>query len=318
MIIVTGAAGFIGSNLAKGLNDRGLTDIVAVDDLTDGDKHKNLNALRLRDYLDKDELLTEVGALGSIDAVFHQGACSSTTEKDGRFMMETNYRYSKRLATFCLERHVPFFYASSASVYGNGEHGFTEEPRCEWPLNVYAYSKLAFDNWVRARLDDAASPIVGLRYFNVFGPQENHKGDMMSVARKLYDQHARGDDLRLFEGSDEFLRDFVYVDDCVDVNLHFFERGGKGVFNVGTGQARSFGDVGRTAVSLLGPREIEHVPMPPHLNGKYQAFTQADLTALRRAGYERPFLSLEDGMSRYFAILNESGGYRRRSEEPNP
>lgn len=311
MIIVTGAAGFIGSNLVRGLNERGLDDIVAVDELTDGTKHKNLNACAIADYLDKDELFDELERLGPLEAVFHQGACSSTTEPDGRYMMDINYRYSKRLAAFCLERRVPFFYASSAAVYGEGENGFREERACEWPLNVYAYSKLAFDQWVRRRLPSAQSPVVGLRYFNVYGPQENHKGSMMSVARKLFYQHRAGEPFTLFEGSDGFRRDFVYVRDCVDVNLHFFDRGTSGIFNVGTGQARSFGDMGRTAQALLGDHPLKLVPMPDKLQGKYQEFTQADLTQLRAAGYDKPFASLEDGMKRYFDVLDATDGYLR-------
>jgi ADP-L-glycero-D-manno-heptose 6-epimerase len=223
-------------------------------------------------------------------------------------MMANNYEYSKQLLALALKQRVPFIYASSAAVYGTGENGFREEPKCENPMNVYAYSKLAFDNWVRRHLGSFSTPVVGFRYFNVYGPQENHKGDMASVAYKLFEQRAASKALGLFEGSDDILRDFVYVEDCVAVNLAFFERPESGVFNVGTGKARSFGDVGRIAVSLVGG-EVQHIPMPDHLRGKYQRFTQADLTRLRAAGYSAPFVELEDGMKRYYESLAQRGGY---------
>jgi len=311
MIIVTGGAGFIGSNLVAGLNRAGEQDIVVVDDLTDGSKHRNLNSLKIADYLDRDELLEALPALGQVRAIFHQGACSDTTEADGRFMMANNYTYSRELLMHAMRQRIPFLYASSASVYGSGENGFAERPECEYPLNVYAYSKFAFDNLVRRLLPEAQSQVLGLRYFNVYGPQENHKGTMASVAFHLFQQYREGEAMRLFEGSEGFRRDFVHVDDAVEVNLHFWRSGGSGIFNCGTGEARSFAAVGRTMQRLVGGADLEFVPFPAHLEGKYQAFTEADLSALREAGYTRSFRSLEDGLAEYHGLLSSTGGFLR-------
>lgn len=311
MIIVTGGAGFIGSNLVRQLNLRGVDDILVVDDLSEASKHLNLNALRLSDYLDKDDLLPRLASLGTIDAIFHQGACTSTTESDGRYMMRNNFEFSKQLFHFSLARTIPFFYASSAAVYGDGSNGFSEQPRCEDPLNVYGFSKLAFDNYVRRRMSGVASPVVGLRYFNVYGPQENHKGRMASVALHLHRQLEAGESMQLFAGSDEFRRDFVHVDDVVAVNLHFLDHGGRGIFNCGTGVARSFSAIARILASIRGDGEVRFIPFPDDLRGKYQRHTVADLTRLREAGCDHQFLSLEDGVARYVAVLQQTGGYHR-------
>lgn len=311
MIIVTGGAGFIGSNLIAGLNRAGHNDILVVDNLTNAAKHLNLNRVQFSDYLDKEDLFDALPDLGVVDAIFHQGACSSTTETDGRYMMRNNYQYSKRLLQYALRQCVPFLYASSASVYGDGDDGFAETPECEYPLNVYAFSKFSFDNYVRRILPSADSQVLGLRYFNVYGPQENHKGSMASVAFHLFHQAKDGQSMRLFEGSEGFLRDFVFVDDAVDVNLHFFRTGASGIFNCGTGQARSFLDVGNTMRDLVGDAALESIPFPDHLKGKYQAYTQADLESLRAAGYERPFTSLDDGLARYHEVLGSTGGFLR-------
>jgi ADP-L-glycero-D-manno-heptose 6-epimerase len=309
MIVVTGAAGFIGSNLVRALNQMGEDDVVAVDDLSDGSKFRNIATLKLSDYVDKDDLPSALGRLKKPDAVFHQGACSSTTEPDGKYMMANNFEYSKMLLDYCQVQRVPLIYASSAAVYGSGAKGFREDPECECPLNVYAYSKLAFDNRVRAVLGDVTTPVVGLRYFNAYGPQENHKAAMTSVAWQLFHQHKAGEPFELFEGSAEFLRDFVYVDDCVAANLHFLRSSASGIFNVGTGRARSFEDLARIAIRALGGGSIKYVPFPDQLAGKYQRFTEADLTRLRSTGYARPFQPLESGVSEYFRVLRESDGY---------
>ncbi len=313
MHIVTGGAGFIGSNLVHALNRRGIRDIVIVDDLGQGDKLLNLNSLEFADIVDVRKVEGLIASLrgARIDAVLHQGACSDTTESDGRFMMETNFESSKSWFQFCAGR-CPFLYASSAATYGMGSAGFVESPGCEWPLNVYGFSKLAFDNWVRARLASATTPVVGLRYFNVYGPQENHKGRMASLVYKLHGQAARGEALTLFEGSKDFLRDFICVEDVVDVNLFFLDHpSARGIFNCGSGRAESFEQLARATAGHFSNSRVVEVPFPADLRGKYQAFTRADLTALRRAGYQREFTSLEEGVRRYVDVLNSSGGYLR-------
>ncbi len=308
MIIVTGGAGFIGSNLVRGLNARGFDDILVVDDLEDGDKHRNLNAAAFRDLVDYRDFLARDPDFTNVDAVFHQGACSDTMEQDGRKMLRVNYEYSKELLDRAVGR-CPFLYASSASVYGDGKRGFREESSCEFPLNVYAFSKFLFDRHVRRVLPTANTQIVGLRYFNVFGPQENHKGRMASVVPKFHEQLQSGGTLQVFEGSDDFRRDFVWIDDVVDVNLWFHEHPERsGIFNCGSGRAESFLALARYVAGHYEGARITEVPFPDALRGKYQAFTQADLSLLRAAGYENEFTSLEDAVASYVALLKETGG----------
>ena len=311
MIIVTGGAGFIGSNIVQGLNARGVTDILVVDDLSDGRKCLNLSDAHIHDYLDKDDFLARLQAgesFGPVEAVFHQGACSATTEWDGRFVMNVNYAYSKAVLRWCVERKVPFYYASSASVYGEGPV-FKEDRAHEHPLNAYAYSKFQFDCHLRPQLAGFRSPVVGLRYFNVYGPREQHKGSMASVAYHFNTQLKEGDRLRLFEGSDgygpgEQRRDFIHVDDVVAVNLWLLEHPEvSGLYNCGTGRAQPFNDVARATIAFHGRGHIEYIPFPEHLKGRYQSYTQADMGALRAAGYDRPFLSVEEGVARYMAWL---------------
>jgi ADP-L-glycero-D-manno-heptose 6-epimerase len=318
--IVTGAAGFIGSKLIEGLNRRGITEIIAVDNLAHADKFKNIAGCEIADYIDQAELPARLEVLeGSVEAVLHQGACSDTMETDGRYMMENNYAYSRRLLEWCQDEEVPLVYASSAAVYGRGPD-YREERACERPLNIYGYSKFLFDQLVRARLPEATAQIVGLRYFNVYGPNETHKGRMASVALHAYQQlHAEGK-VKLFVGSDgyrdgEQRRDFIYVDDCVAVNLWFLERRNvSGVFNCGTGRAQTFNRVAVAAINavhgtqatvqdLVGKGLIEYIPFPPALVGKYQSFTEADLTKLRAAGYPGEFMTVEQGVSAYVKQL---------------
>ena len=311
MIIVTGGAGFIGSNLIWGLNQIGIEDILVVDNRSQADKHRNLNSLKIADFLDKEDFLAELPKLENVQTIFHQGACSSTTETDGRYMMENNYQFSKTLLHYSLENKIDFLYASSASVYGDGSAGFREEKTCEWPLNVYAFSKFSFDNYVRQRLSQASSQVLGLRYFNVYGPQENHKGKMASVAFHLFGQLAQGQKMKLFAGSEGFRRDFIFVDDIVQMNLHFYQTKGSGIFNAGTGKARSFQDIATTLQQLEPEGQMEIIPFPDHLQGKYQEFTEADTDLLRKAGYQRPMTMLEDGVRQYYELWKRTGGYRR-------
>ena len=309
MYIVTGGAGFIGSNLVRGLNRRGIDDILVVDDLEHGDKHKNLNSLEFSDLVDYRDLLALLPKLGSFEAVLHQGACSDTTESNGRFMLSVNYEFSKRLLERCLGR-CPFIYASSAATYGDGKRGFREEAECEWPLNVYGFSKQLFDRHVRRLLPNAKTQIAGLRYFNVYGPQENHKGRMASVVFKFHGQATRGEPLSIFEGSDKFVRDFVLVDDCVAVNLHFLDHPERsGIFNCGSGKPESFEKLAQTTAKHYPGAKIARIPFPADLSGKYQDYTCADLTALRRAGYTREFEGLDAGVAKYVDVLQRTGGF---------
>ena len=327
--IVTGGAGFIGSNLVKALNERGVDQIIAVDNLTRADKFKNLVDCEIVDYIDKQEFIERLLAGhfdGDVEAIFHQGACSDTMEADGRYMMENNFRYSLGMLDWCIDQEVQFLYASSAATYG-GRSEFREERPFEAPLNVYGYSKFLFDQVVRQRLPEASSQIVGFRYFNVYGPRESHKGRMASVAFHHYNQFRSEHKVKLFEGCDGYAngeqkRDFVYVGDVTRVNLYFLDHPAKsGIFNLGTGRAQSFNDLAVANVNscralagepkqsleeLLKQGFIEYIPFPEALKGKYQSFTQADLTKLRKAGYEAPFASVEQGVVQYVQWLNTS------------
>ena len=324
--IVTGAAGFIGSNLVKGLNERGVDDIIAVDNLTRADKFPNLVDCEIADYFDKQEFLARLAAGawdGEIEAILHQGACSDTMESDGRYMMENNFRYSVALLDHCAEEGIPLLYASSAAVYGGGRE-FREDRVCERPLNVYGYSKFLFDQIVRRRLPEAAAQIAGFRYFNVYGAREAHKGRMASVALHNFHEYRANGVVRLFGEHDgyaagEQARDFVAVEDVVKVNMFFLEHPElSGVFNLGTGRSQPFNDVacaainacraaeGQAALTLAEIRAqklIEYVEFPQALKGKYQSFTQADIGRLREAGYDQPFLTVEQGVARYIGGL---------------
>ena len=312
MFVVTGGAGFIGSNLVRALLDRGHEDIIVVDDLEDGHKFVNISDLAIADYLDKDDfierLANDSGFANSLKAIFHQGACSATTEWDGRYMMKNNYGYSQVLLHHCLEHKTPYIYASSAAVYG-GSTEFVEDPLFENPLNVYGYSKLQFDRYVRRVAPSPGSQVVGLRYFNVYGPREQHKGSMASTAFHFSNQVAEDGEARLFEGSGgygdgEQLRDFVYVDDVCDVNLWFLDNPSvSGIYNCGTGRAQSFNDMANAVLKWHGKGKIRYIPFPDHLKGAYQSYTQADLTQLRQSGCDIEFRPVEDGVPAYMDQL---------------
>jgi len=314
MIIVTGGAGFIGSNIVKTLNLKGYSDILVVDDLSDGTKFKNISDCQILDYMDKDDFIDQldknVRFSQKVEAVFHEGACSDTTEWDGKFMMQNNYEYSKTLLHYCITHGIPLMYASSAAVYGDNQT-FKETPEFEQPLNVYGYSKLQFDNYVRRLLPEAKSPIVGLRYFNVYGPREQHKGKMASVAFHFNNQLQDHGKARLFAGSDgygngEQQRDFIYISDVVDVNLWFLNRGDlSGIFNLGTGKSQTFNDVANAVINFHGKGELEYIPFPEHLKGRYQSFTEADISALRGVGYDGTFKTVEQGVAEYLDTITE-------------
>lgn len=309
MIVVTGGAGMIGSNLVTALNAEGRDDILVVDDLTDGTKFVNLVEARIADYQDKDDFLARIlaGEDMGIEVIFHQGACSATTEWDGRFMMKVNYEYTKALHHYCKARRIPFLYASSAAVYGGGSI-FREDPAHEAPLNVYGWSKKLFDDYLRRTWREGDPPVVGLRYFNVYGPREAHKGAMASVAFHLFHQVGRGENPKLFGAWDGFgpgeqSRDFVHVEDVCAVNLWCWRTGVSGVFNCGTGRSQPFRTVAEGVIAGLGRGEIEFVDFPDHLKGRYQSFTQADMSKLRAAGYNGSFRDVETGVREYVAWL---------------
>lgn len=329
-VVVTGAAGFIGSNLIKGLNDRGIDDIIAVDDLTQGDKFRNLADLQIADYLDAAVFYERFddGAFGKVEAVFHEGACSDTMESNGQYMMRNNYTLSCNLFDACQSLGTRLLYASSAATYG-GSDTFIESPQFEKPLNVYGYSKLLFDQRLRREcgpnFEDANRQVVGFRYFNVYGPREQHKGRMASVAFHQFHQYQAEGRVKLFGAYADFqageqMRDFISVDDVVAVNLWFLDHPDQsGLFNLGTGRAQPFNDVALSVVNALRRQSgqaplslasaisqnlIEYIAFPEALRGKYQSYTQADLTALRAAGCDHAFADVQTGVARYIEALS--------------
>lgn len=321
MIIVTGGAGFIGSAIVAGLNARGVSDILIVDELGTDEKWKNLRNLRFADYIEADDFY-EVLAAAEIDwpceAVFHMGACSDTTERDCSYLSKNNYDCTKILANWAVQGNIRFIYASSAATYGDGSNGFVDDiDQLESlrPLNMYGYSKHMFDLW--AKRMGLLDSIVGLKYFNVFGPNEYHKGDMRSFVVKAFEQINAAGKVKLFKShredykDGEQLRDFLYIKDAVDMTLFFYDNPSvNGIFNIGTGKARNWNDLVAASFSSMGKEaEIEYIPMPDHLRGKYQYFTQADISMLRSAGYEKETTSLEDAIKDYVQNYLQKDGY---------
>ena len=314
MYIVTGGAGFIGSNLVRGLNKIGITDILVVDNLRRSEKFNNLVDCDFNDYLDKKDFLEAIEnekiPFAKIEAIFHQGACSNTMEGDGQYMMANNFAYSKVLVESAIKNKIPFIYASSASVYGN-QNTFIERRQNEKPINVYAFSKFVFDQYVRKVLVNAESSVVGLRYFNVYGPHEAHKGPMASVIFQFYKQLRLTRAIKLFEGTDgcengEQRRDFVSVEDVVKVNLFFLKSMiSKGIFNIGTGKSSSFNQIANCLINLEGYGDKMYIPFPESLRNKYQSYTQADISSLRKAGYDSPFLNIDEGVKLYHSDLKK-------------
>lgn len=308
--IVTGGAGFIGSNLIAALNERGEDDILVVDHLGQSEKWRNLVGLRFAEYQEKDDFRAAIqfDRAGHVDVVFHMGACSSTTETNASYLIDNNYRYTRELCEWCLEHNVRFIYASSAATYGDGSQGYSDDDETTQklrPLNMYGFSKHLFDLW--ALRHGILDQVVGLKFFNVFGPREDHKGDMRSVAHKAYQQILESGEVRLFRSyrSDyadgEQVRDFVYVKDAVEVALFFADHPERnGLFNCGTGRARTWNDLARAVFAAMDrPVKIRYVDMPDYLQGKYQYHTVAEVTKLKEAGYDRPFTELEEGVGHY-------------------
>jgi ADP-L-glycero-D-manno-heptose 6-epimerase len=312
VLVVTGGCGMIGSNLIAALNRRGVDDILVVDDLRNSAKFHNIADLRIADYQDRERFMARLhrGDTQSITAIFHQGACTDTMEADGRLMMALNYEASRDLLEHALVHRIPFVYASSAAVYGLSA-ATDEDPANEHPLNIYAYSKKLFDDHVRRVLGSATSPIAGLRYFNVYGPHEAHKGRMSSVALRLYSQIRAGEKATIFGayggmGPGEHRRDFVHVEDVAEAILWVYTQAVSGIFNCGTGSNWSFRELAEAAIAVLGRGEVEFQPFPPALAGKYQSVTRADLSRLRAAGCDLSFRDLPQGIRDYYAWLDRS------------
>jgi ADP-L-glycero-D-manno-heptose 6-epimerase len=311
MIVVTGGAGFIGSAIVWRLNQLGKDNILVVDELAEDEKWKNLVGLNFTDYLDKDNFIEKIidgDPDLDIEAIIHMGACSSTTEKDAGYLMHNNFKYTQELAKYCLGNNVRFIYASSAATYGNGEQGYDDnenELDALRPMNMYGYSKQLFDLW--AKKNNLLDKIVGLKFFNVYGPNEFHKGDMRSVVHKAYGQIKETGKVNLFKSykkdyeDGEQMRDFIYVKDAVDMTLFFLENKDKnGIFNIGTGNARTWNDLVTIIFKSLNKQaNVEYIEMPESIRDKYQYFTQANLHKLFDAGYDQPITSLEDGINDY-------------------
>lgn len=306
-LIVTGGAGFIGSAIVWRLNGLGYDDILIVDRLDETDKWKNLAPLRFSDYIDADDFIDDLELFKDVKTIFHMGACSSTTERDSDYLIRNNYQYTKYLAEWSVANDVRFIYASSAATYGDGSAGMSdgsEDPDSLRPLNMYGYSKHLFDKY--AHRNGLFDRIVGLKYFNVFGPNEGHKGDMRSVVNKAYSQITETGKLQLFKShhpgyaDGEFGRDFVYVKDAVEMTLHFMENRTSGLFNIGSGKMQTWKELAEAIFAAIDlPPNIEFIDMPEHLRDRYQYRTQADLSRLRDSGFDSDLTPLKEAVADY-------------------
>lgn len=314
MIIVTGGSGFIGSNIVAGLNQIGINKIIIVDDLTEGKKILNISNLDFYDYVDSNDFIENIQTKNyyqNISTIFHQGACSSTTNWNGKYMMQNNYNYSKKILEYSLENKIQLIYASSASVYGLGKNGFKEGFVNEKPLNPYAFSKFQFDQYVRKNIHKSYSQVVGLRYFNVYGQNESHKGEMSSVIFKFRKQLLEQGSIKIFKGSQGFNdgdheRDFIHVDDCVKINLWFIKNKSSGIYNVGTGKTYTFNKIAKLIIDHYGRGNIEYIDFPNQLINSYQGFTKANIGELKKLGYKELFTKIDDGIKKYLNFLDKN------------
>lgn len=308
MIIVTGGAGFIGSNIIYALNKKGFNNILVVDNIKKNDKFTNLVNLNISDFIDKKDFICYIKSnfLKKITAIFHEGACSSTTEYNGQYMMSNNYQYSKEILHYCVNNKIPFLYASSASVYGIKNKNFIEKTKYIYPANIYGYSKALFDKYVINILPKAKSPVCGIRYFNVYGPREHHKGNMASLALQIYNQINKNKQVKIFLGSDKFKRDFIYIDDAVKVNLWLWEHSKSGIFNCGTGVPESIKKLAEIIIKFYKKSTIFYIPIPIELKNHYQEFTSANLFKLRSTGYKKNFIKLNEGIIKYIYWLKKN------------
>ncbi|AKC60746.1 ADP-glyceromanno-heptose 6-epimerase [Blochmannia endosymbiont of Camponotus (Colobopsis) obliquus] len=317
MIIVTGGAGFIGSNLVKTLNKMQHKNILIVDHLKDNKKYINLTDLDFIDYIDKKDFIKKItnnninyninnnkAFNNNIKVIFHKGACSSTITYNSMYVMKNNYQFSKILLNFCIKYKIPFIYASSAAVYGKTPKKFLEERQYEKPCNIYGCSKFFFDQYVRFISPQAKSPICGLRYFNVYGPRESHKNNMASIIYQLAKQINNKQNPKLFLGSENFKRDFIYIDDVIKINIWAWKNNISGIFNCGTGQAQSFQSIANIILNFYKQNNLKYIPLPNIINKHYQTFTKADITKIRLAGYKQPFEKTTTNIVKYLHYLN--------------
>lgn len=312
MIAVTGGLGFIGSNTIDHLNKKGITDILVIDDVGNSDKYKNITNLSFVDLISKNDFISNLSGFNNIELIIHQGACSDTTNYDGNYLYNNNYEYTKKLIEYCISKNKRIIYASSASVYGNGSNGFIESVENMNPLNHYAFSKYLTDFYVFSLLKSqkTLNQVTGLRYFNVFGYQENHKGRMASVPFHLFHQAVSNNRIKIFEGSEDFFRDFIFIEDLLKILDFFIENKVSGIYNAGTGEVNSFMTMAEIIKSYFkGNIEIETIPFPEDLKNKYQKFTKADLSNLRSTGFTETFMSFEKSIFKYLNQLISYNGY---------